>query len=191
MGYHVNNLSGIGMYRGTSSGIIFAQQLGRVLSSGSSKPAVVFDFVDNIHRESMYQVLGKMPKRVIINRERREELLEKQKLGILTEVEEKELSNMYNSVNRWWTHANDLQPEDLIATGHEASYRQLIAKVVAEPISMRCRQAWARWKEQGGDDSIMTREAILAQLPPEFVPLEPYCRLKNVTINQVLKEMGL
>lgn len=191
MGYHVDNLSGIGMYRGTSSGIIFVQQLGRILSSGSSKPAVVFDFVDNIHRESMYQVLGKMPKKVIINRERREELLEKQKLGILTEAEEKELNSMCNSVNRWWTHANDLQPEDLIATGHEASYRQLIAKTVAEPISMRCRQAWARWKEQGGDDSIMTREAILEQLPPEFVPLEPYCKLKNVTINQVLKEMGL
>lgn len=191
MGYHVDNLSGIGMYRGTSSGIIFAQQLGRVLSSGSSKPAVVFDFVDNIHRESMYQVLGKMPKKVIINRERREELLEKQKLGTLTKEEEKELNSICNTVSRWWTHANDLQPEDLIATGHEASYRQLIAKTVVEPISMRCRQAWTRWIERGGDASIMTREAILAQQAPTGVPLEAFARLKKVSVEAVLKEMRL
>jgi hypothetical protein len=98
---------------------------------------------------------------------------------------------MHNSVNRWWTHANDLQPEDLIATGHEASYRQLIAKTIAEPISMRCRQAWTRWIERGGDVSIMTREAILAQQAPTGVPLEAFARLKKVSVEAILKEMRL
>ena len=194
MGYHVDNLTGIGMYRGTASGIIFAQQLGRVLSSGSNKSAIVFDFVDNIHRESVYQVLGKKARLTQIKQARRDELILKQSNGTISEKESQELSNLINSMgtrSKWWTHANDLIPEDLITTGHEASYRELIAKTVAEPIAMRCRQAWVRWKEQGGDDSVMTREAILEKIPPEFVPLEPFCRLKNVTVNQVLKEMGL
>ena len=193
MGYHVNDLSGIGMYRGTESGIIFAQQLGRVLSSGSDKSAIVFDFVDNIHRESMYQVLNKTKKSTKARQARRDELQAKLQDGTITEPEKKELEDLIRTMSstRWWTHANDLTPEDLIATGHEATYRELIAKTVAEPIAMRCRQAWARWKEQGGDDSVMTREAILGKIPPEFVPLEPFCRLKNVTVNQVLREMGL
>lgn len=193
MGYHVSNLTGIGMFRGTASGIVYAQQLGRVLSSGSSESTIVFDFVDNIHRESVYQVLGKRARLTKEKQERREELLFKRKEGTITEQEEKELNFLIKSMsgNRWWTHANDLLPEDLIATGHEATYRELIAKTIAEPIAMRGRQAWERWKEQGGDDSVMTREAILGQIPPEFVPLEPFCRLKNLTVNQVLKIMGL
>ena len=47
---------------------------------------------------------------------------------------------------------------------YAATYKELIAKTVAEPISMRCRQAWARWLEKGGDDSIMTKEYILGQI---------------------------
>ena len=195
MGYHVNNLTGIAMYRGTESGIIFAQQLGRVLSSGSDKPSLVFDFVDNIHRESFYQVLNKQRKSTQQKQKRREKLLIKLHNNTITDEEKKELETLMTDMGanckRWWTHANDLMPEDLIATGHEATYRELIAKTVAEPISMRCRQAWARWVEQGGDDSVMQRDIILAKLPPEFVPLEPFCRLKNVSVNQVLVEMGL
>lgn len=194
MGYHVNNLTGIGMYRGTQSGIVFSQQLGRVLSTGADKPAIVFDFVDNLHRESVYQVLGRKARLTQERQVRRSELRKKEKEGTITEEEKKELDHLIKVMSgstKWWTHANDLMPEDLITAGHMATYRELIAKTVAEPIAMRCRQAWARWKEQGGDDSVMTRDAILSKVPPKFVPLEPFCRLKNVTVNQVLKEMGL
>ena len=79
----------------------------------------------------------------------------------------------------------------MIATGHEATYRELIAKTVAEPVSMRCRQAWKRWLEKGGSDNPFTREHILEQKAPKSVPLSPFCELKNVSINAVLKEMGL
>jgi len=56
MGYHVNNISGILMYRGTSSNIIYVQQFGRALSSGSSKTPLVFDIVDNIHRKAVFDI---------------------------------------------------------------------------------------------------------------------------------------
>lgn len=56
MGYHVNDLTGILMYRGTQSDIIYAQQLGRVLTSGTDKAALVFDVVDNLHRQAVYDI---------------------------------------------------------------------------------------------------------------------------------------
>lgn len=56
MGYHINDLTGIVMYRGTSSSIIFNQQLGRALSSGNSEACVVFDVVDNLHRKATFDL---------------------------------------------------------------------------------------------------------------------------------------
>ena len=79
----------------------------------------------------------------------------------------------------------------LVADVYEATYREIIAKTIAEVISMRCRQAWARWIEKGGDASVMTREYILGQIAPQAVPLPPFCKLKNVSVNAVLDEMGI
>lgn len=70
MGYHVNSLTGVVMYRGTQSGIIYTQQLGRVLSSDSDNAGIVFDLVDNLHTESMYQVLGRPTGATIWKRKR-------------------------------------------------------------------------------------------------------------------------
>ena len=53
MGYHVDDLTGILMYRGTSSDIIFLQQLGRAFSSGAKHASIVFDVVDNLHRKAI------------------------------------------------------------------------------------------------------------------------------------------
>lgn len=57
LGTHINDLTGIVMYRATSSSIIFNQQLGRCLSSGAEHPAIVFDVVDNLHRRAAYELL--------------------------------------------------------------------------------------------------------------------------------------
>lgn len=57
MGYHVDDLTGIIMYRGTKSGTVYIQQLGRILSSGASNAGIVIDVVDNIHQHSVYRVL--------------------------------------------------------------------------------------------------------------------------------------
>lgn len=56
MGYHVDNLTGIVMYRGTKSNIIFAQQVGRALSVGNNNSAIIFDVVDNLHRKAIYDL---------------------------------------------------------------------------------------------------------------------------------------
>lgn len=60
MGYHVNNLTGIFMYRGTKSNTIFTQQLGRALSAGNNNSAIVFDVVDNLHRKAVYELRSKL-----------------------------------------------------------------------------------------------------------------------------------
>ena len=58
LGYHVENITGVMMCRGTESGIIYIQELGRVLSTGSEKRAIVFDVVDNLHNHAVYSTLG-------------------------------------------------------------------------------------------------------------------------------------
>ena len=242
MGYHVPGLNGILMYRGTESGIVYAQQLGRVISSYADNPGVVFDIVDNLHRESVYSVLGKRAKKTVAAKNRYDAVVAKisAALGINPAPEKpfakptvfktgpnayifagvddnndfvsrqitdsditklcsletaNEINNLYNQFGKnngkWWLRANDLQPEDLIVDGHEASYRELIGKAVAEARAMRRRQAWARWVEKGGVPEPMTREHILSQQAPHATPLKPFCNLKKVTVQEVLDEMGV
>lgn len=49
-GVHIKDLDGVIMLRDTNSNIVFLQQLGRALASGSSKshPPIIFDLVNNI-----------------------------------------------------------------------------------------------------------------------------------------------
>ena len=56
MGHHASDLTGVVMFRGTSSNIIFCQQLGRALSAGAKSAALVFDVVDNLHRKAVYEL---------------------------------------------------------------------------------------------------------------------------------------
>lgn len=214
MGYHVSSLTGIIMYRGTFSSICYVQQLGRALSTGDNAPKIVFDIVDNLHRKSVYSMLP--PRSSLATDEEGnvivsvEELKEYDRLVQKTHEkkadgtpmkltkEEKErlvelaklikIASEYESGKRG---SNAIYAEDLIVTSYAATYRELIAKTVAEPVSMRCRQAWARWIEKGGDASVMTKEYILGQKAPQAVPLPPFCKLKNVSINAVLDEMGV
>lgn len=200
MGYHVNNLTGILMYRGTESGIIYAQQLGRVLSSGNKLPGIVFDVVDNLHRESMYEVLGHTSEKTENKKARFRELQwqvqmyqetndSSYKLSSDEFKEYRELKQFMQNYARRGGNQNALQPEDLIATKFEATYRELIAKTVAEPVSMRCRQAYAYWKERGGDDSTFTPEYVLSRQSPDAVPLLPFAWLKKVSVEGILNEI--
>lgn len=47
MGYHVEDITGILMLRGTKSEIIYYQQLGRCLSVKSERSPIIYDFVNN------------------------------------------------------------------------------------------------------------------------------------------------
>jgi len=77
MGYHVDDLTGIVMYRGTKSDIIYTQQLGRVLSSAAdAKAGIVIDAVDNIHQQAAYLTLGRDDIYTQDARKRKEELEE-------------------------------------------------------------------------------------------------------------------
>ena len=208
MGYHVSDLTGIIMYRGTYSSIIYMQQLGRALSTGDAVPRVVFDVVDNIHRKSTYTMLSEQyQESEFITEAEKAEYIElvnrthdKDKNGkpikLTAEestrlIELRRLLKYDNDMKLGKRGCNTLTPEDLIVTKYAATYRELIAKTVAEPISMRCRQAWSRWLEKGGDASVLTRDYILSQKAPKAVPLAPFCKLKTVSINAVLDEMGI
>ena len=65
---------------------------------------------------------------------------------------------------RWWKFCNDFGPEDLYATGHEATYRELIAKAVAEPLAQRCKRAqeehFKRWCMMNSIPYPSTREEL-------------------------------
>ncbi|WP_295766359.1 Helicase associated domain protein [uncultured Oscillibacter sp.] len=53
-GIHVENVSGVILFRPTVSPIVYKQQIGRALSAGGSKEAVIFDVVNNI--ENLYSI---------------------------------------------------------------------------------------------------------------------------------------
>ena len=42
----------------------------------------------------------------------------------------------------WYKNINDISPEDMKFTSHMATYREQIAKLVAEPMQMRCKEAF-------------------------------------------------
>lgn len=56
LGYHVDDISGIIMCRGTHSNIIYCQQFGRILSVNSKHKTIVFDIVDNVHRKAVFDL---------------------------------------------------------------------------------------------------------------------------------------
>lgn len=193
LGYHVNNITGIFMYRSTESSIVYIQQLGRILNVGDNQSRIVFDVVDNIHRESIYQS----------SKQLEEDDNEEEYQTNLTETKSDENSDNINSKDKTaltanncnsatWIHkANLLHPSDLIVTEHMATYNELIAKTVAEPIAIRCRLTWNRWLEKGGDPKNMTRSAILNQQAPDAVPLKPFCEIKHVSMKNVFDTMGV
>lgn len=207
MGYHVSDLTGVLMYRGTSSSIVYVQQLGRALSTGDNRPKIVLDIVDNIHRKSLYTMMSeKVEVNANVSAEELREYVDlvgrthdKDAEGNPIALTSEELTRLIELRQQIQKHAktsgktgcNMLAPEDLVVSSYMATYREFIAKTVAELISMRCRQAWNRWLEKGGDASVLSREYILGQQAPESVPLAPFCALKNVSINAVLDAMNI
>ena len=154
MGYHLKDLTGIVMYRCTFSDIIYIQQLGRALSSGSDKPCIVFDIVDNIDRHSLFDSYDRSTVISVAERHKLDEI----KAGTYKDTYEVKTNegdiisipkNQYYDKetgtikNKWWRDCNVLTPEDFISTGYEATYKQLIKKVVAAPMLQRCKMAFA------------------------------------------------
>lgn len=184
VGYHINDLTGILMYRGTQSNIIYIQQLGRALSSGSDKPCIVFDVVDNIHRKALYEMQNSRVKNdfvVKVTDEVRKKLtpeqikkLDNKDLRCRVELRDDEYVVIANGEHydrktkqvetSWWSGINKVEKEDLYAEGWEATYRELIAKAVAEPISHLCREAvnlhFRRWCRLKGIKYPITKKEL-------------------------------
>ena len=195
LGYHVENLTGIIMYRATSSSIIYVQQLGRALSTGSNEPCVVFDIVDNIHRKSIFDLsiqAARRPKKttpkapVLINID----------VSSLSPKEIEEIKASYRQhmaengeTEEWWHFCNIFQPEDFVATGHYASYRELLAKLLAEPVIERAKRVQEEhrklWCKINNIPYPMTRAAMLKHqnTPPALTKILPW---QNITIRQYL-----
>lgn len=236
LGYHVNDLTGIIMYRCTSSSIIFAQQLGRVFSSGSSRQCLVFDIVDNLHRKSVF-TLSEKGKR----RERQDSAIDivrstdiscisdDEKLSLMEKIassqsqhnraaweivyavkhplseEEKEksmkmASDFIEAIHYadthayWWLQSSVVSADDVVMAEidgkpYEATYRELIAKVVATSYMIRAKRAREehekRWKALNAEPYPSTRQSMKENIDT-IPPLEPYAKWQNVTIRQIL-----
>jgi superfamily II DNA or RNA helicase len=177
MGYHVDNLAGIVMYRGTKSNTIFVQQLGRALSAGANNSAIVFDVVDNLHRKAIYELRASLvSKRTKTAKSKRRAKSTFYKLDedtlkiVAVDSKGKKTPSMYHidddtgliydnkgnlstlvwdsSTNEVYDNGADtdkdinvITKECLNAVGHMATYRELIAKAVAEPMTQRCKFA--------------------------------------------------
>ena len=185
MGYHVNNLTGIIMYRLTKSSIIYIQQLGRALSAGNCNSSVVFDIVDNLHTKAVYNITKRKPKKItstggsikiedqhntlVVNPDDNKVYrtnispdgevtktetpwhLDKKsnkivdvngrptnkiisENNIVIDISTPENQKIKNNVNKF-------DERCLNMVGYMATYRELIAKAVAEPMVQRCKYA--------------------------------------------------
>lgn len=209
MGYHVDNLTGIIMYRGTKSDIIYVQQLGRALSSGASTPALVFDIVDNLHRKAVYD-LTENPNTRSLRAQKKAAQPRRQTMtpwhvdedgvivddkgdpapvqfspdksaildthgnttSLYADPKTNRIRNgadnqaMFAEMNRITgddVHRVDLDTP-LYADGHEATYKEILAKAVAEPMSQRCRIAvnihFRKWCEAMNVPYPITKEEL-------------------------------
>lgn len=179
MGYHVNDLTGILMYRGTKSNTIFTQQLGRALSVGTNNSAIVFDIVDNLHRKAVYELRANLTNK----KKKRNNYSEQTKIltdysilddrdlvlvtpdneiitsqyhiddnGNIVDMNGNPSTLIYDATdNRVYniSQSDDERKNDSILTknclnavGHEATYREIIAKAMAEPMTQRCKYAF-------------------------------------------------
>ena len=166
MGYHVSNLTGIVMYRCTNSSVVYVQQLGRALSTDMNDSCIVFDVVDNLHRKSLFN------------------------LSVSSYDSDNKPQDTGDSKNKtnWYKNCNDIKSEDLIARGNIAKYRELIDKVVCEPVQHDCREAFGlffkRWLRVQGKKFPFTEKEFMNTYNKSN---EEFCRY----IKQKCREIGV
>ena len=200
MGYHVDDLTGVMMYRGTSSNIIFAQQLGRVLSTGASKQCVVFDIVDNLHRKAIFDINekgerqptgpvdGKGPNR---GPDEDGELITPGEIPVDTGIDPTDDTDIIPPdtwVDYWWKNCNKLYKGDLIADGHMATRREIIAKMIGESLSQRIKRAQESWEKRYCKMHKVTyplTDQKLLEHGLDRPPIKPYAKWQNVTVRQL------
>ena len=175
LGYHVGNLTGIVMYRCTGSPIVYSQQLGRAMSSGSNKRCLVFDIVDNLHRKTAFELKREakreryaedMDDESVLtavteiagsdSRHAKEAQALLEKLGRTEDPLERsrvmeEMRELVSMAGEWWKHASDADAGDFEAVEVdgvpcEAKYREFLARLVGIPAFIRARRAAASYR---------------------------------------------
>ena len=162
MGYHVSDITGIVMYRTTTSDIIYPQEFGRVLASGCTKEHIIFDIVDNIHRKAA-SINPLAPCRATTNGRSNTAVATDSNMitvaglsdtkpaddGIDTFITDSDSAytaatntNDKKSDLPWWKTMNTLTSDDILEAPAMALYREMMAKVVGEPMQMRCKEAF-------------------------------------------------
>lgn len=197
LGYHVDNLTGICMYRGTMSNIVYIQQLGRALNANYA--GIIFDWIDNLHRPTAFQILKQNAKRNR-NRKKRFEYL-KAKIEIPNpnnpptdeEIAEYETLKKLFESKKDYEDNNDIGEHDLIATSHEATLRELIDKTENEPEEMLWRFALDNYRENGYDTSILTQEHLQSQIDEDSgEPIfNKYLEWQSQSAEKMFKKMNI
>lgn len=258
MGYHVNNLTGIIMYRLTKSSIIYIQQLGRALSAGNNNASVVFDIVDNLHTRAVYNIAKRKPNKHKASSSRLGDFSgeasasnnEKNRHNVLTvnpddnkvyrtnidndgTVTQKETpwhraddsndildihGNKTNKVlldngividrtspenEEIKNNVNNFDKRCFDMVGYMATYREFIAKAVAEPMTQRCKYAlelhFRSWCMQHGVPYPITDEELTnlynldkEDFYKEFVKIVKANKIQyNLLDAQALLQMGV
>lgn len=209
MGYHVNDITGILMYRCTKSDIIYGQQLGRAFSSGNPNPPIVFDVVDNLHRKGVFDLLPQKAKAVPTSKRRNTTVScgwHVDSKGVIVDQDGDEAplvlkdGNVYDNQGNLTNfvvapngeikddekyrpsgmkcNVNTITEEDVIMEMTESTYRELIAKLVAESVHQRCKMAL----------ELHFRKWCLAHGLPYPITNEEMERLSKLTREDFMKE---
>lgn len=234
LGYHVDNITGIVMFRRTKSPIIYPQQFGRVISSERAKGGLIFDMVDNIGQMAEYSILEHKSVYTTTAWEAYMQLVQQKEEYDAYTIWKKDPEAALQTIDAdtkkrfeeydkkpetapQWTHVDEQEyrylskrfsrkeqkpkdddgaERDLIAVGKFASYKDILRKTVMEASVIRARKAALNWLECGGqlkDENGIpyTRAEIVKHLPPKYVPLAPFCKIKRVAMEAVMDELQI
>lgn len=107
-GIHIEDVSGVILFRPTVSPIVYKQQIGRALSASKSKEPVIFDIVNNI--ENLYSIgtiQKEMQEAVAYYRDRGEEIhIINERFHLIDEVHD--ARNLFDNLNETLTASWDL-----------------------------------------------------------------------------------
>ena len=172
-GVHIPGLTFVAMYRETSSGLIYGQQFGRAIDSGSSVPSIIFDMVDNLHRPSLYKSDDRkqISEEDLALWERLNEKLINKGIYDLSDIESvltaeevseyKRLSNLINtpiiidkggtrggdksSCDPWYYNVNTISEKDVNVLTSSASVREIMEKVDGYSLRAQAKRAHLMW----------------------------------------------
>lgn len=173
-GLHMSDLTGIVMFRATKSSIVYTQQLGRALCAGGKEPCVVIDIVDNIHRKAAYGLFGNGGSKTT----------DKVRIPNDDADEERDIREVTN-VETVSVNGELAEVMDMLSV--QATYKELIAKAVAEMIHMNCCRVRNEHKE-------LWRSRFNESYPSDFgkatdpsqggIPIAPIARKYGVNEEQ-------